>query len=331
MLFIPQRINGVGTGSLQGLPGDSGKGNGNRYQDGQRIDPPADVGAVGNAGNDNLTTLEQAPDGGYILAGSSDSDFWIVRTDAEGNMEWEKHLGGKGEEFLTTLTLLNDGGFLLGGYSDSNVSRGRKKRSNGGYDYRIVRTDQNGNALWERNLGGSSDDYLSCALETPNGGFLLGGYSCSEASADKNEGSCGGYDYWIVSVTTKGEVIWESTFGETSQDKLFSIQHDSDGGFILSGNSVAGNGARSISHSYTRVIKIDAAGNKLWEEQFGLDTREYVEFTSISPTSDFGFVLLGHTAATASGDPDKNKDAFTTDFFLSKHYSGSGMFAEAKK
>ena len=161
----------------------------------------------------------------------------MIKTDAYGNQQWDKNFGGSGEDNLTTLMQLNDGGFLIGGYSNSEASSNKSESSKGGYDYWVVRTDHNGNTLWDKSLGGSSNDYLYCVAKNSSGGFLLGGYSCSGVAADKKEGSCGGYDYWIVNVSERGEVIWEKTFGETTHDKLFGIQNDGDGGFILSGNS----------------------------------------------------------------------------------------------
>jgi len=268
-----------------------------------------------------MVAAAQAADGGYVLAGSSDSDYWVVKTDARGNMEWDKFYGGPGEDILSSLTLVENGGYLLGGHTDSKSLSGKGSRAEGDFDYRIIRVDPMGNTVWERNLGGSSNDFLTCVEASRSGGFVIGGYSCSESSTDKHHGSCGGYDYWVVCVNGKGEILWETTFGGSMNEKLTCIQKDRDGGYILSGNAVVKSRVKYNPCAHNWMIKIDADGNRVWEAQIGSNTQEYTQFKKMIPASDYGFLLLGQTAG----------DSTTTDLFLTKYFPGQELIAKSEK
>lgn len=275
----------------------------------------------GGTGNEDLVALAQAAGGGYLIAGTSDSDSRVVKTDARGNVEWNHVYGGQGKDILKTLTPVEDGGFLLGGYTDSKARSGRGSRSEGDFDYWIIRVDSAGNTIWERNLGGSSNDFLTCMSSTGDGGFLAGGYSCSESSSYKHDGSFGGYDFWVVCLNGRGEILWETTLGGSLDENLICIQEDDDGGYILMGNAGAKSQVKYSPCAHNWMIKIDRKGNRVWETKIGMATTKYAQFTKMIPASDEGFLLLGH----AEGDSN------TTDFFLSKVDPGSELIAGSGK
>ena len=128
----------------------------------------------GGSNNDDLSSLQQTSDGGYILGGYSASgisgdkteasrgnnDYWIVKTDANGNKQWDKTFGGSSDDQLYSFQQTTDGGYISGGRSTSGISGDKTEASKGSYDYWIVKTDANGNKQWDKTFGGSNVDEL---------------------------------------------------------------------------------------------------------------------------------------------------------------------------
>ncbi|MEO5572206.1 MAG: hypothetical protein ABIT08_12530 [Bacteroidia bacterium] len=206
---------------------------------------------IGGDSLDEPRSIQQTADGGYILCGFSLSnssgdkmencignwDYWMVKTDAFGNIQWENTIGGNGWDWPYSIQQTTDGGYILGGFSDSNISGDKTENSNGGYDYWIVKTDSAGNIQWQNTIGGSGYDFLYSIQQTTDGGYILGGFSNSNISGDKTENSNGDKDYWIVKTDAIGNIQWQNTIGGSNRDELLSIQQTDDGGYILGGTS----------------------------------------------------------------------------------------------
>ncbi|MBK9425746.1 MAG: hypothetical protein IPN54_16785 [Bacteroidetes bacterium] len=161
-------------------------------------------------------------------------DYWIVKTDSLGNLIWDITIGGSDEDRLLAIEQTADNGFILGGFSRSNIS-GVKVENNIGAspttDYWIVKTDSLGNIEWQNTIGGSLYDYLYSIKQTQDGGYILGGMSCSNISGDKTE-TCLWYgDYWIIKTDSLGTIQWQNTIGGNGNDALFSLVQTSDGGY----------------------------------------------------------------------------------------------------
>ncbi|MBK7887452.1 MAG: T9SS type A sorting domain-containing protein [Bacteroidetes bacterium] len=206
---------------------------------------------IGGSEYDWLQTIQQTFDGGYILGGGSDSnisgdkteggygesDYWIVKIDASGNIQWQNTIGGTVWDDLYSIQQTTDGGYILSGNSNSNISDDKTENNIGGRDFWIVKTDATGNIQWEKTIGGKGRDYLYSLDQTADGGYILGGSSQSNISGDKTENRNGSYDYWIVKTDGSGNIQWQNTIGGIRVDRLYSIQQTSDGGYILGGLS----------------------------------------------------------------------------------------------
>jgi len=207
----------------------------------------------GNGGYDALRIIKQTTDGGYILGGYSNSnisgdktedcmgdyDYWIVKTDTSGVIQWQNTIGGSADDQLYSLQETSDGGYILGGYSNSDISGDKIENSKGDYDYWIVKTDTAGVIQWQNTIGGSNSDNLMSVYQTTDGGLILGGYSLSNISGDKTETCYSGNDYWIIKTDTAGIIQWQNTIGGSADDQLYSLQETSDGGYILGGKSMS--------------------------------------------------------------------------------------------
>ena len=189
---------------------------------------------IGGNNMDRLFSLTQMTDGGFLLGGYSlsnssgdktensigDADYWIVKTDSIGYIEWQNIFGGSTTDFMQSSVIqTNDKGFLLSGYSNSNISGNKTENSQGERDFWIIQIDSIGRIQWQNSIGGSAADVLGSIVQSTNGGYLLGGWSGSNISGDKTENSNGQYDYWIVKITGNYNLIQGKTYADLNSNQ----------------------------------------------------------------------------------------------------------------
>ncbi|MBL7914795.1 MAG: T9SS type A sorting domain-containing protein [Bacteroidia bacterium] len=272
---------------------------------------------IGGADVDNLYSIIQTADGGYLLGGSSDSDwggdkieysngeedFWIVKIDSVGNIQWQNTIGGLSYDILRSLIQTPDGGYLLGGSSYSDISGDKSENSKGSGDFWIIKINAVGNIIWQKTIGGAGADELISIVQNSVGEYLLGGYSYSNASGDKNENSRGGCDYWIININANGNIIWQRTIGGNDDDMLTSVILTSDNGFLLGGYSSSTISGDKSENSYGEndywMIKIDSVGIIQWQHTYG--GAEFDALSSIIQISDGGYLLCGTSISDISG------------------------------
>ncbi|WP_158267548.1 GEVED domain-containing protein [Adhaeribacter arboris] len=241
----------------------------------------------GGTGNEGFTAIIKTSDGGYLSGGYSPSsisgdktqgsqgknDFWIVKTDANGNKLWDKTYGGSDHEYLNRIIQTQDGGYLLAGVSQSGIGGDKTQSNRGDRDYWIVKISSTGVKQWDKRYGGSGYDELKKVLQLPTGEYILAGYSNSPAGGDKSQGSQGGTDFWLIKVSRTGTKIWDKRYGGTLNEELGGIVQTSGGGFLLGGTSASGiNGEKSeVSRGGKDfwLISLDKNGTKLWDKTYG--------------------------------------------------------------
>jgi len=284
----------------------------------------------GGAGWEELNGMALTPDFGYLFCGTTFSnqsfdvtepnrgvgDFWVVKTDSAGTLLWQHRYGGDGWDRLWAAIATSDGGFLLGGESDSNAGTGEKsENSKGGLDYWIVKIDENGLYQWDKTIGGAGQDTLFGIVETDDG-YVLGGFSGSypEAGSDKTAPNYGNADFWVVKLSKNDRtILWDKTFGGNDRDQLFSMKGTPDGGLILGGSSRSAPGTGTKTAGFYGLndmwlVRLDAAGNQLWDRSYGGDGEETIQ--DILQTSDGGFLLTGQSSSTPGSGPDKQSPNF---------------------
>ncbi|MCE3007156.1 MAG: hypothetical protein LW884_02240 [Bacteroidetes bacterium] len=253
---------------------------------------------LGGSGLDRINSLQQTADGGYILGGASNANYWVVKLDASGNKQWDRTLGGISLDVLNSLQQTSDGGYILGGesFSDADIAGGKSENSRGNGDYWVVKLDANGNKQWDKTLGGSDWDWLSSLQQTSDGGYILGGGSVSDAdiAGGKSENSRGFSDYWVVKLDANGNKQWDKTLGGNGLDGINSLQQTADGGYILGGESssdadIAGGKSENNQGRDYWVVKLDANGNKQWDKTLGGSGWDVL--SSLQQTSDGGYIL----------------------------------------
>jgi hypothetical protein len=270
-----------------------------------------------------VTAQEQTADGGYILAGSTNSyshgdhDFLVYKLDRNGHKQWRKNYGGVQVDNAMAIRQTADGGYLVVGATNSY--------SNGAWDMLLYRLDANGNKLWRRNYGGVYNEFGYDVWPTPDGGCVIAGES------DTYRNGSSGYDFLVYRLDANGHKLWRRNYGGEWSEAYGFIRGTAAGGFILSG----------VSDSYDYpwrdflVYKLDADGNKQWRRGYGGADSESYGF--ITPTGDGGYLLSGATRSyTHQTARTSEKDAFTSADFLiykldaagtkrwRKNYGGSG-------
>gem|GEM_PF-601819 len=232
-------------------------------------------------------SVQQTSDGGYIATGHTylDQDrTWLIKTDANGNKLWEKAFGGPGDGNSVQQT--KDGGYIITGTKYSNVP-------NKSSAIWLIKTDANGNKLWDRTFGGKYNDSGWEVQETSDGGYIITGTSfVGTIDLGTTFSSLGGSDILLIKTDADGNAIWNKTFSisEQYEDTLkSSVQQTNDGGFIITGKQC--HGYRYAYSSAVWLIKTDANGNKLWDRNFGGIKRDLG--LSVQQTNDGGYIIAG--------------------------------------
>jgi hypothetical protein len=272
-------------------------------------------------GGDNFdytTALQQTSDHGFIVGGYSYSgisgdktqssrgsfDYWILKLDSAGVIQWQKDIGGNAWDELHCLQQTSDGGYILGGLSQSNISGDKTENDWGGNDIWIIKTDASGSIQWQKDIGGTNGDALTCVKQTSDGGYILGANSNSGISGNKTDSCRGGYDYWIIKLDASGTIQWQKTIGGTDNDQVTSISQTSDGGYIAGGISRSNISGEKTENSRGWddywIIKLDASGTIQWQKTFGGSQFEYSPV--VHQTSDGGYIIGGTSFSLASGD-----------------------------
>lgn len=297
---------------------------------------------LGGSGGEYITSMVATSDGGYVMLGTSNSntsgdktqeskggqgDYWIVKINSLGQKVWDKTFGSEGFEYTGKIIATSNGGFVILGSSNFGIS-GDKTEANKGkfWDIWLIKVNSNGQKVWDKTLGGDNIDNATSIIATLDGGFIVTGYSASDISGDKTELHRGDFDYWVVKINGNGQKLWDKTFGGSGEDRDPYIASTMDGGFILAGTSrspIGGDKTEGNKNSSTDfwLVKIDGAGQKIWDKTLGGDKSENV--SSIISDTEGNFIINGHSDSDISGDKsESNKGYF--DFWVVK-INGKGQ------
>jgi hypothetical protein len=244
--------------------------------------------AYGQSGDDEVFSVVQTRDGGYALGGFTNSsgagsyDFWLIKTDVNGTMLWNRTYGGTGDDEAYSVIQTADGGYALVGYTDSFGA--------GETNAWLVKTDANGNMVWNQTYGGRATNQATAVTQTSDGGYAIAGYTDSYGT--------GNYDFWLIKTDANGTMLWNQTYGGTGDDKGYSVIQTTDGGYALAGYTASyGAGMDDFW-----LVKTDASGNLKWNQTYGGagDDGAY----SVIQITDGGYALGGYTNSTGAGRYD---------------------------
>lgn len=268
---------------------------------------------LGGSDIDIAYSSQQTTDGGSVVAGWTESndgdvsgnlgdwDFWVVKLDGEGNLEWQRALGGSNVDVAYAVQQTSDDGFIIAGYTLSND--GDITGNHGGFDCWVVKLDAAGTMLWQKALGGTQADQAQSIKQTTDGGYIVAGWTGSN-DGDVS-GNHGNNDVWVVKLDPAGAIIWQKALGGSSNEQATSIQQTSTGGYILAGQTDSNDGDVYGNHGNTDfwVVELVATGNLLWQRTLGGTLNDVGN--SIQSTVDGGYIVAGYTASN-DGDVSGN-------------------------
>jgi hypothetical protein len=226
--------------------------------------------------HDGADCVLQTDDGGYALVGQFSVSFeheifWFIKTDSEGNMEWNKTYGGANRAHAFSIVQTIDEGYALAGaIMDADT---------GNVDVWLVKTDSVGNMEWNKTYGGAAKDSANSILQTIDGGYTIAGYTYSFGA--------GNGDFWLVKTDSEGNIEWSKTYGGSNHDSASSIIQTDDGGYLLAGTTNSfGAGSYDLW-----LVKTDQHGNREWSQTYGGPNDEGA--TYITQTRDDGYIITG--------------------------------------
>lgn len=294
----------------------------------------------GSSGPDFGYFIVQTSDGGYILAGMTNTnsgqvtgfhggtgyDIWIVKIDDTGALKWEHCYGGSANDAVSAIHQTSDGGYIVAGYTSS--SDGDVTFNHGADDYWVFKLNDTGAINWQKTYGGSFEDFAYSISQTVDGGFIVAGETLSNDG--DVIGNHGLYDSWTVKLDDTGNITWEKCYGGSNIDGANYVLQTSDSGYLMVGSTLSTDGEVTKSYGTTDmwVVKTDLSGNLQWQKSLGGSHKEYGKCAV--QINDSNFAILGCTASDDSNVTLNYGDTTGTfDFWLVKiHGVSNTLFAQ---
>lgn len=293
----------------------------------------------GSTGSDYGWSVQQTPDDGFIMSGITNSfgvgsyDVYLIKTDANGDVEWTRTYGGSGWDEGWSIEPTADSGYIIVGWTDSYGA--------GEDDVYLIKIDADGDSLWTGTYGGAFNESGRSVKQTYDGGYIIAGYADPYGAYDwdlcliktdgngnelwtqiyggpsANDGSravqvtpdsgyfvagwtatlgtAGSEDVWLLKTDANGDTLWTKTYGGADWDEARSMQPTTDGGYIITGVTASfGAGGSDIY-----LIKTDANGDTLWTRTYGGTGDDYGN--SVQQTTDNGYIITGYTQSFGPG------------------------------
>jgi hypothetical protein len=269
--------------------------------------------SLGGNDFDNFSDVVVTPDGYYAIVEHTSwsigtgnlfyssygfEDFLLVKLDRSLNIIWQKNYGGTLGEIAESL-IYADGFLFIAGSSASPASGNKTAPNYGDADVWIVKTDMNGNKIWDKSYGGSSGEGGASLIQIGSD-FLIGASSSSPDDGNKTTTSQGETDYWVFRIDGNGEYIWQNSFGSSDFDFLTNLKAD-DSYIYVAGNSEGGQSGDKSEPSYglydVWMLKLDQNGTYIWDKTIGGNNSDFLRNDFIVKE---GVILLPIGSASAA-------------------------------
>ncbi len=243
----------------------------------------------GGEGYDSASAIQQTADGGYIVAGytnsygaNSNGDAWVLKLDASGEVVWQKTYGGEGYDSANAIQQTADDGYIVAGFTNSFESNG---------DAWVLKLALNGTIEWQKTYGGTTDGDEAVAIQqTTDGGYIVAGVTyCFGA---------GSTDAMILKLDENGALEWQKTYGGTGFENATAIRQTADQGYIVAGVTTSF-GAGGLDGW---LLKLAENGTESWQKTWGGSGGD--SFSSVWQTADGGYIVAGSTGSSGAGNGD---------------------------
>ncbi len=240
--------------------------------------------------------LTRTSDGGFALLGYTNSqidggDFYLVRTDASGNLLWEKTFGPDYVDYGFCIIENQAGELIMAGTENGFFNPTQTDFKTPHSDILIIKTDATGKQIWYKKIGGSDHEWARDIIEAPDGGYYICGSTQSYGS--------GNFDIFLARINENGDLIWLRTFGGDHYDYGEKLALTNDGHIYISGTTASYTNDLNSDHM---LIKTDMEGNLVWQKVLGSENADYTG--GLVVTQDQGVVFSGWTRKSHKGDTD---------------------------
>jgi len=228
---------------------------------------------------DQAYWVEELTDGGYIITGCTQSfganntDVLLIRLDTNGETVWIKTFGYGGSDSGYCVIESADGGFIVVGTTDPDMYNP---------DVWIIKTDLDGNIIWDKTFGGADWEEAYMIQQTYDNGYILVGTTASFGA--------GSNDILLFKIDAYGNNEWMKTFGGSESDSGYSVQETKDHGYFITGEIT--NPISQLPDIY--IIKTDSDGNNEWTKTIDNHAGEDHAYFG-QPTNDDGYIITGYT------------------------------------
>lgn len=283
--------------------------------------------SFGYSGLDLGISLIQTTDNGFLLTGVLDvtasggegntkqanakhagGDYWAIKTNASGDLQWSKYYGGSNTETPHDVIETMDGYMLVGSSDSDDVDINNNK---GDYDFWVVKLSTSGAILWEKSFGGSQIDEAWSIAQSDDGNFIIVGDTRSNDQDVTNMN--GAADLWLIKINPSGDLIWEKAIGGTSFDVGRSISKTQNNGFLISGSSRSADGDLSSNNGQNDawILKIDNNANIGWQKTVGGSNIDFA-YDAVELTNK-NIIAVGESS---SNDNDVHENKGFTDLLI---------------
>jgi hypothetical protein len=242
--------------------------------------------SIGGGSEDWGYSVQQTIDGGYIITGATssfgDGGILLIKTDSSGDTLWVKTFNGIDIAVGNSVQEIQNGGYIIAGT--------KKSLGVNNNDVYLIKTDDKGDSVWTKTIGGNGSDHGNFIQQVQDGGYIITGETFSFGA--------GSGDVWLIKTNDYGDTLWTKTFGGIYDDAGSSVHQTMDGGYIITGST------KSYGNGYFDVwlIKTDAYGDTLWTRTFGGNADDFG--ISVQQTTDLGYIIIGWTRSFGAGNQD---------------------------
>jgi len=300
---------------------------------------------IGGNERDELRSFCSTKDGGFILGGWSYSqksgekttynngifypDYWIIKFDKKGEIQWQKSIGGTNLDYLKSIANTHDGGYIIAGESASDSSGEKSQNCRGSVDIWTMKIDSTGNIQWDKTYGGSGTELCGAVKQAADGGYIIVGASNSDISGDKT-GSCrGDFDLWVLKLDSLGKKEWDKSIGGNGYEFCWDFEFTQDEGMMLCAYSSSDkSGEKTENNRGTQsdiwIIKLDRYGNIVWDKTIGGKEDDYCH--AIKRTNDGDYIVAAVSKSNIGYEKSQNSKGGLDFWMLKLDESGNKIW-----
>lgn len=280
----------------------------------------------GGSNDETVKSVISTQDGGFLVIGYTKSidgdivdandnieDAWLSKFDIEGNLLWSKTYGGSLDDYSYSAVEMDNGEVVVAGYSKS--TDGDVPSNLGMHDFFVFKISLSGELIWSKTYGYTSHDHAHKIIKTSDNGLFVVGFTDYSGGIGDRSILHGVGEFYGMKLDSNGNMLWDTFFGGTQNDRVFDVVEANDGGYVMVGYSESNDYDAIDNHgSYDYwVVKVNSSGNLMWKKSYGGSDLD--QAYGISKTNSGNYLIVG-TSSSLDGD-------------VSNHISGNDVWVIA--